>query len=277
MTNEPQQGVNGAETTTAVTAPRAITPKGQRLPQATFAEVQPLVEALAGLNGPASRNLIFSQAGKAGTGGVADRRWAAMGYYGFRAAAGGHKHVITDRGRAFISDDADAAAHARQDGVMDTGFRRIVRRFSSRPVNVAAIAGLLHEDLGVPHDRSKALAALLITIATEAGLIADDVFQVAPIERAMDTVSEPADVAAGSKPSPSSTTASPTPKPAAPAKQPKVAPAPPPVAEAIHEGEGQSGPFEVSLEIKVEAQHHTPREIGLIVQEVREALTARAD
>jgi hypothetical protein len=244
------------------------TPQGQRLPQATIADVRALVQALGDLGGPASRKLVFGQAGKAATGGAADAKWAAMGYYGFREKVSGGKHQISDRGRALISGDPAAELDAKQHAVMSTGFRAIVDRFSTRPVNEVAIAGLLHEDAGAPEDRTKALASILVEVATDAELITDGKFQAAPIEQALEAVGE-VTVTDNTKRVPSTEAASSRPAP-------RVTRAPKPPLKPVEtiETEGQSGPFDVSVEIKIDAKDHTPEEIGSILREVRQALSA---
>lgn len=69
--------------------------------------------------------------------------------------------------------------------------------------------------------------------------------------------------------------ASATPKPAAPLRQTLAPRAPAPIVQRV-EAEGQSGPFGVSVEIKIDAKQHTPQEIGEIVRQVREALVPTA-
>ena len=260
-------------------APAAkATPKGQRIPQATFSEIRDLAVAMEQLNGPASRQRVFGTAGKSATGGVADTRWAALGYYGFRTPVSDGKFEITERGRASIGQDQAAAGVAKQDAVMASGFRVVVERFTTRAVNETLIAGALEDDLGVPEARAKKLAKLLVEVATEAGLIADGVFQVEPIERALEAVPTAADakpvtvtriakprVAAATSSNGSSATANPTPP----------APTPATVLDPIVP-ERKAGPFGVTIDIRIEAEKHTPEQIGQIVREVREALSTAA-
>ena len=244
------------------------TPHIRRLPQVTIADITELVQALADLGGPASRKLVFGQAGKAATGGAADAKWGAMGYYGFRQKFHGGKYEITDRGRALINGDVAAELEAKQHAVMTTGFRAIIDRFSTRPVNEVAIAGLLHEEFDAPEDRTKALASILVEVAADAGLITDGTFQAGPIEQALEAVGtatvtdNTANARAGG-----SASASVTPPPA---HRPK--PRSPAVEKIV--GEGQSGPFDLSVEIKIDAKDQTPEEIGRIVREVRQAIAA---
>jgi len=256
---------------------REVMPRGQRLPNASMAEVRDLVVALHELNGPASRNLVFGQVGKAATGGVADTRWASMGYYGFRTGLVDGKCELTNRGAAFVSGDATAELEAKQHAVMSTGFRGVINRFSTRAVNEGAIAGVLRDDLGVKDTKSEALAALVVAVATDAGFISDGKFQAAPIEAAMEAVPAGANDA---RPATRSKTA-PAKSPSPPASARPLQSTPGAATPASHSaqllategGDGQSVPFGVSLEITIEAQHHTPEQIGEIVRQVREALT----
>jgi hypothetical protein len=58
-------------------------PKGQRIPQATPAEVIPMVEALASFNGPASKTMVAGYMHLTAGGGAFKGKWATIGYYGF--------------------------------------------------------------------------------------------------------------------------------------------------------------------------------------------------
>jgi hypothetical protein len=277
MTNEHSKsnGGNGTGTAKAAeAAKRAITRKSLELPRASIDDVRPLVVAMAGLNGPSSRKLIFDQAGASASGGTAAKKWAALGFYGFREDVDGGKHDVSDRGRALISDDPDAEREAKQHALVDTGFRPLIDRFSGSPVREAAIAGVLQDDFEVPEERAEAAAALLAALAVEAGLVQDGSFKVAPIEQALEAVPEQGE----RKPASSHASATrPATRKQAPVREPQREQTPQPAASTRPGSEGQAGPFGVSVEIKIDAKDHTPEEIGRILREAREALTRTVD
>lgn len=260
---DPTQGIQ--ETTTT-----KRTSQSRRLPQATIAEITELVQALADLSGPASRKLVFGQAGRAATGGSADAKWAAMGYYGFRQEVSGRKHEITDRGLALINGETAAELEAKQHAVMSTGFRPIIDRFSTRPVNEVAIAGLLREEFEAPEDRTKALASVLVEVATDAGLIIDGKFNAAPIEQALEAVGTATVTDNTMRARANGSASGSDGRPARGASKSR-----PPAVKEIRT-EGQAGPFGLSVEIKIDAKDQTPEEIGRIVRAVRQALTTTA-
>lgn len=278
MTHEDDDITNQNGAGGGATATPERTQKSLRMPRVSIEDVRDLVIALDGLSGPGSRNLVFDEAEKAATGGAADKRWGAMGYYGFRRKVSGGKHKITDRGRALLSDDSATVLAAKQQAVMDTGFRPIIVRFSGRPVNQGTVAGVLREDYGVPAESAEAFAALLISVATDAELVVDSKFKPAPIEAAAEAV-------AGRDAAPK-TPRSALPPDAAP-KPRRVSATPPDGSKVATEhaqrssdrdeaagGDPNTGPFGVSVEIKIDAKDHSPEQIGQIVREVREAITA---
>jgi hypothetical protein len=261
-------------------APKARVRRGQRLPQATFAEVRVLVDALHSLQGAASKKLIAGQADGTVGGGTFERKWSAMGFFGFREKAGEGKFSLSERGLAFASGDEDAQRQAMQHALMASGFRKVIDRFSTSPVNESIIAGVLHDDLDVPEEKTAKLAKLLVNLAADAGLIENGRFQVAPIEQAMEAVSEitvtsaKTDTPAKPKPKRAKSPQQPTPAAALTQQQPTKT-MPPAITTRIGDG-GQTGPFEVSVEVKIDAKNHSPEEIGNIVREIRQALTATA-
>lgn len=250
-------------------------PKGQRLPQFTPAEVIAMVKALADFNGPVSKKRVAGAMGMTVGGGGFEGKWASMGYYGFRDDTPDGRFEVSERGRALISEDGAAVLEAKQHALVSTGFGVILNRFSTNPVNLAAIEGVLEEDLGVPESQVKKLAKVLVKSAADAEMVIEDRFQIEAIEPAIEAIGE-ITITAAVKPASNglskangaaakATAAAPlrqtTPKPTTPA----------PTLQKV-EAEGQSGPFGVSVEIKIDAKEHTPQEIGEIVRQVREAL-----
>ncbi len=254
-------------------------PKGQRLPQSTPADVVPMVKALAGFNGPVSKKRVAGSMGMTVGGGAFEGKWASMGYYGFREDTPDGRIEVTERGRALISDDGAAVLEAKRHALVSTGFRVILNRFSTNPVNLPAIEGVLEEELGVPESQAKKLANVLVKSAEDAEMVIEDRFQIAAIEPAIEAVGEISITAAPR--SASSGTSKPNGgvakgTPSAPLRQTTPNPkASAPTVQKV-ETEGQSGPFGVSVEIKIDAKAHTPQEIGEIVRQVRDALIPAA-
>jgi hypothetical protein len=263
---------NGASSgETAEVAKREITRKGLKLPQVGFEDVKPLVQAMIDLNGPSSRNLIFGQAGATATGGTADTKWAALGVFGFREKLDSG-HIVSQRGCDFMSNDPATVAAAKQHALVGSGFRALIERFSTRPVNEKSLAGILHENYGVPGAKSEEAAKLLVSLATDAGLIVDGIFQAAAIEPALAAV--PAASQSPKRVRGARGAAPPASAPASSERRPP-APQPPQVITQPPGDHGQAGPFGVGVEIKIEidAKDHTPEAIGAILREVRESLT----
>lgn len=250
-------------------------PKGQRIPQATTADVIPMVEALASFNGPASKKMVAGYMDLTAGGGAFEGKWAAIGYYGFREDAGDGRFQVSERGRALTSNDAAVVLQAKQHALVSTGFRVILDRFSTNPVNLPAIEAVLEEDLGVPDVQVKKMAKLLVKSAEEAEMVIDNRFQVAAIEPAIEAVGEITVTAAPKAAGNGARKASPTPKSTPPLRQTLAHRAPAPIMQKV-EAENQSGPFGVSVEITIDAKQHTAQEIGEIVRQVREALIPAA-
>jgi hypothetical protein len=254
-------------------------PKGQRLPQVTPADVLAMVKALADFNGPVSKKRVAGTMGMTVGGGAFEGKWASMGYYGFRDETPDGRYEVSERGRALISDDGAVVLEAKQHALVSTGFSVILNRFSTNPVNLPAIEGVLEEDLGVPESQVKKLAQVLVKSAADAEMVIDDRFQIEAIEPAIEAVGE-ITVTAAHKPASNRTGkangAAAKAPPAAPLR--KTTPKPKPAAPTAQkvEAEGRSGPFGVSVEIKIDAKEHTPLEIGEIVRQVREPLTSGA-
>jgi hypothetical protein len=238
------------------------------------------VEATLALNGGSSRNLIFDQAGASGSGGTAKKKWAALGYFGFRTDLGGGKFDVSERGQAFLGGDPDREREAKQHALVSTGFRSIIARFSTRPANQGAIAGILREDFGVPEaSTATAAAELLISLATEAGFIVGGSFKAAPIEAAMEAVPAGGNgkAPAGARAQVSSAT---KPKPPAPKPAVRGQSAPKPAAPSADgqgavtdpASEGQAGPFAlapVQVVVNVDATKLTGEQIAGLVRALR--------
>lgn len=273
-----EQNGNGHEGSAAVAEAtrRVITPKSLKLPRVGFEEVKPLVEAMVALNGASSRNLIFDQAGASASGGTAKKKWAALGYYGFRTDLDGSKFDVSERGQTFVSGDADRQREAKQHALISTGFQPIIARFSTRPANQGAIAGILREDFGVPETTAaNAAAELLIALATEAGFIVGGTFKAAPIEQAMEAV--PARRDAKPRASATRTGGLAGAKPKQAPKQPAVSATPkPPNGQGAAErtgSEGQAGPFglaPVQVVVNVDASKLTGEQIAGLVRALQE-------
>jgi hypothetical protein len=253
-------------------------PKGQRLPQLTPADVIAMVKALADFNGPVSKKRVAGAMGMTVGGGGFEGKWASMGYYGFRNDTPDGRFEVSERGRALMSDDPAVVLEAKQHALVSTGFGVILNRFSTNPVNVLAIEGVLEEDLDVPESQVKKLAKVLVRSAEDAEMVIEDRFQIEAIEPAIEAVGEITVTAAPKLASNGASKANRAAKatPAAPLRQnPETPKTPKPIVQKV-EAEGQAGPFGVSVEIKIDAKQHTPQEIGEIVRQVREALTPAA-
>jgi hypothetical protein len=270
-----ERGTNGSTTTMSQgpTAKKTRTQRSLHLPRVTLTEVSDILSAMESLSGPSSRAMIFHQAGKVPTGGRADQLWGAVGYYGLREEVGDGRYQLTDRGRALLGSDTAARTEARQHAVVATGFRPIIQRFSGRPAAESTLAAVLMDEYGLAEEASKRYASVLVAVATEAGLISDGRFSPAPIESAMAQVQEFAVSAAPSR------RASPAEarvdegrhrmqnmSPAAPGASTPGRPS------GIRGQEADQAPLDIRVEIRIEADKHTPQEIGEILRQARRAL-----
>jgi hypothetical protein len=152
------------------------TPRSNKLPAFRLADVREIVNALAELAAPSSRERIASHTGKT-VSGPFKSRLAAAKYFGF-VSKQGQKLAITDRGEAFLNDDVAA----KRSAVMGTGFGPVIQSFSSKLVNDAAIEARLEDDCGVPKKSAPELRAVLVGSAEDAGLIAGNKFAPEAIE-----------------------------------------------------------------------------------------------
>jgi hypothetical protein len=152
------------------------TPRGNKLPAFTLSDVREIVNALAELAAPSSRERIASHTGKT-VSGPFKRRLAAAKYFGFVSKQGA-KLAITERGDAFLAEEVAA----KRSAVMGTGFGPVIQSFSSKLVNDAAIEARLQDDCGVPEKSAPALRAVLVSSAEDAGLISGNKFDPEAIE-----------------------------------------------------------------------------------------------
>jgi hypothetical protein len=159
----------------------ARTPRSSRIPQWAIEDVVPIARALSNVAGPASNARIAQQLGVSPAGGKFRSRLGTARYYGFVRLEKG-SYVLEPRGEAVLSDDADVALAARREAVMGTTFGDLIRRFSGREPNEAALAARLEDDFGSPAESARYQATTLIQAAREAGLISNGRFDAAAIE-----------------------------------------------------------------------------------------------
>jgi hypothetical protein len=170
------------------------TPFSARLPQSPINEVVPVVEALAALGTPSSPHVIAQQAGTSyGTDGRFRTRLAAAGYYGFMVKDGSLRK-LTPRGEALVGDDAEAAKKARREAVMSTNFGPIIHSLRGRSVSEDTVALRIENDYGVPKTSAPGVANVLVTSATEAGLMTDSRLDAAVIEQLASLMPSPDEV-----------------------------------------------------------------------------------
>lgn len=158
------------------------TPFSARLPQASLAEVLPVVDALAALGAPSTPHVIAQQMGTSYKTDARFRtRLGAAGYYGFIEKQG-DRRVLTPRGVAVTSGDGDAATKARREAVMSSTFGPIMHTLRGRPVDENTVSLRLQSDYSVPKGSAPGIAKVLVASATEADLVADNRFDAAGIE-----------------------------------------------------------------------------------------------
>lgn len=273
---------------------RARTSSALKLPKTTFERVREIVDGSRQMNGPASPAVIADLIGKTAKGQNWSDRWSTVQSLGFIAKSGG-KYDITDLGRRFLGDDEEDTKRAMQEALMRTGFGPLIKRFGTGAPNTKAMRNVLAHDYNVPEPAAGKAAELLVTMATECGLIVDGRMKPAEIERAEeaagDQAATPPDPSAASKPQPA--------KPAAPKAAPAAAkpanastpsasastpaspaPAMPPAgstpAPASNGGGATSVPFGLgpTVVLNVDATKLTAAEIGEIVRELRKAASS---
>jgi hypothetical protein len=165
-------------------------PRSARLPSATPEETREVVAAIAAIAGAVSRTRLASHLGKALTGGIA-RAMGSAKLYGFVATDADHKLIITERGLAFVGQDASLAKRAEREALMVTGFGVVIKKLTTRTAAESVIALRLMEDLDVPETGARDRARLLVTAATSAELVVDGSFHGGAIEDAIESVGEP--------------------------------------------------------------------------------------
>jgi hypothetical protein len=84
-------------------------PHGQRLPQVAPLDLIPMVKALAEFNGPVSKKRVAGALNMTIGGGGFEGKWASTGYYGLREDTEDGRFIVSDLGRALVSDDAAEA------------------------------------------------------------------------------------------------------------------------------------------------------------------------
>jgi hypothetical protein len=273
MADDDTQHAEGKKTRIATSA---------KMPSATPDATTRVVSKLSELAGPTSRERLASALGVALTGGVA-RALSSSLLYGFVKLDSDKKLNITDRGNAFVGDDADASKQAAREGLMVTGFGPLIKRLSTRNAAEDVIAVRLQEDQGLDATASEDRAKLLVKAGTAAGLIVNSKFDGGVIEDTIAVVGEPdapkPAEAPAAKPKPAA-------KPAA-ASTPPAAPTPPPAGNA---GSGGSGggeaeqqqppaPFQqaagtpLQVVLHIDASKLDAKEIGAIVRELRGSAT----
>jgi hypothetical protein len=166
-------------------------PRGAKLPSTSPEGTRKVVAALADGAGPVSRERLASRLNVQLTGGVA-RALGSAALYGFLRTDSDKKLVITERGLAFLSDDAAQAKQAEREALMSTGFGAVIKKLATRKAAADVVALRLQEDQGLPEAGALDRARLLVTAATDAGLVVDERFNAEAIEDTIDAVGEPA-------------------------------------------------------------------------------------
>lgn len=288
---DPTTDSTDAAKTSTTEAARARTSASLKLPKTTFERVREIVDGSQQMNGPASPAVIADLIGKTAKGQNWSDPWSTVQSLGFIEKKQAGKYDITDLGRRFLSEDEEDARRAAQEALMRTGFGPLIKRFRTGASNTKAMTGVLISDYGV-HQAGKA-AELLVTMATECGLIVDGRMKPAEIERAEEAAGEeaavPPDPSATPKPSPAKAAPKPAatpaaangrgstaPQPAAPATAPEpaaVTPAPPTPSPAPNGGGAVAVPFGLgpTVVLNVDARKLSAAEIGEIVRELRKA------
>ncbi len=278
-----------ADASTAVAA-RQRTSSSLKLPKTTFERVREIVDGSRQMSGPASPAVIADLIGKTAKGQNWSDRWSTVQSLGFIVKTQAGKYDITDLGRRFLSEDEAEVRSAAQEALMRTGFGPLIKRFGTGTPNTKAMTNVLASDYGVPQAAAGKAAELLVTMATECGLIVDGRMKPADIERAEeaagDQAATPPDPSAAPKPSPAkpgptatkpASTSAPsasTPAPA-PAAAPAAAAAPPTTSAPASNGGGATSiPFGLgpTVVLNVDATKLSATEIGEIVREVRKAV-----
>lgn len=251
--------------------------RNAKLPQHGFSAIRVHVSALAELAAPSTKERIAEQLGVAAKGRFLGKL-AAAGYYGL-FSRDGEKYQVTERGHAFLSDNAEESLRAMREGLMSTNYGSIIHLLRSQEPKESVIAARLQDDLNVPDASAPALAKVLIAVAKESGLIAEHGrFSASAIEDATETL--------GSLPEPPAKPATPsrsaTANPSTPAPGPNGKPAESRSTRATttkqNDGKGQSnggaqgaplGVAPVQVIVNVDASKLGAQEIADLVRALR--------
>jgi hypothetical protein len=273
-------------------AGRQRTSSALKLPKTTFERVREIVDGSRQMSGPASPAVIADLIGKTAKGQYWSDRWSTVQSLGFIAKTSVGKHDITDLGRRFLSEDETEVRSAAQEALIRTGFGPLIKRFGTGAPNTKAMTNVLASDYGVPQTAASKAAELLVTMATECGLIVDGRMKPAEIERAEEAAGDqaavppdpsaaskpgsaklaaPKSAPAAAKPAGASTPSASTPPPANPA--PATAPAGSTPAPASNGGGATPVPFGLgpTVVLNVDATKLTAAELGELVRELRKA------
>lgn len=245
------------------------------LPSTPPSGTKRVVTTLAELAGPASRERIAGRLNAQLTGRLAAAIASAL-VYGFMEVREDGKVELTERGRAFIGDDAEASKQAQGEAIMSTGLAATINRLRTHKVDEDIISARLQDDLGLAEGTANERAKTLAKAAADAGLAVDGRFNTDAIEDTIEAVGEPK--------APTSAAPTQTPKPKATATR-----TPAPTAKettnggdrtSAEEGGGQPpAPFPqaatapLQIVLQIDASKLGAEEIGAIVRELRASAT----
>jgi hypothetical protein len=247
---------------------REHTPRSVQMPAASPQETLSVVEELAQLAGPASRQRLASRMNVSNTGWFASRVGAAI-TYGFFATEN-DKLVVTPRGEALLAED-DQAVSAMRQAVMSCGFASVISRLATRRADIEVVALRMEEDLGLKPAPALKRAKVLVKAAEEAQLVSGDKFDAGAIEDAIAEVGEiplPEPRQAPKREVKPRVAAE---KPPAPTKPTENAPA----ARRQEAGSaplGGAAPLQVTLQI--DASKLSAQEIGKLIEQLRQPASA---
>jgi hypothetical protein len=243
------------------------------LPSAAPSGTKRVVTALDELAGPASRERVAGRLKAQLTGRLAAAIASAL-LYGFMEVGEDDKLVMTERGRAFIGDDAAASQQAQREALMSTGFAATINRLRTHKADDEIISARLQEDLGLAEGTASERAKTLVKAATDAGLAVDGRFDAEVIEDTIETLGELETPTPALKPSPKPKITT--------MKTPPTAPQVPTNnggASAEEGGEDPPVPFSLAataplqVVLHIDASKLDVADIGAIVRELRSSVT----